>query len=80
MPILENHRVVGNGILLNAEKPPSTNGQGWGERDCFCEWLNDAFPSPYRRTCQGSAKDSHSNPAAEDSPDGIQIDTEVEQG
>ncbi|TKC36393.1 hypothetical protein EI555_021560, partial [Monodon monoceros] len=32
------------------------------------------------KTCQGSAKDSHSNPAAEDSPDGIQIGTgEVEQ-
>lgn len=57
------------------------NEPGWGETSCFYEWLNDASPFPYRRTCQGSAKDSHSNQVAVDSPDGIQIDAgEVEQG
>lgn len=56
-------------------------GRGRGGGDCLCEWVNDAFPFPYLRTCQGSAKESHSNSAAEDSPDGIQIDAgEVEQG
>lgn len=56
-------------------------GRGEGRGGCFCEPLDDAFPFPYHRTCQGSTKDSHSNRAAADSPDGIQIDAgEVEQG
>lgn len=66
--------MVGNGVLLNAAKPLGTKWVGVGSGDHLCEWVNDAFPFPYLRTCQGSAKDSHSNSAAEDSPDGIQID------
>lgn len=55
--------------------------KGGGDRDSSCEWLTDTFPFPYRRTCQDHTKESHSNQAATDSPDGIQIDArEVEQG
>jgi hypothetical protein len=67
MAILENHRVVGNGILVNAATSPSTKWTGEGGGGLFLQVVNDAFLYPYHWTCGANAKDSHSNQAAADS-------------
>lgn len=60
--------------------PPHTHTHAH-KGNCFRPWLNDVFPFPCLRRCQGFAKDSHSNQAGEHSADWIQICAgEVEQG